>query len=364
MIAVSRTLAAATLASLPDMTPARLRALWSRWPDPRDALAAAQRGEAVGIISGPEREVICARWQAADPGAVAVHLARRAARVFVAGDPDYPIADDIPERPRVLFAEGGSADELIGAPRVAVVGTRAATPNGLADAHEIGTYLARSGIVVVSGMAIGIDGAAHRGALDAGGLTVGVLATGLDIAYPRRHASLHERVREHGLLVSENAYGTPPMASRFPVRNRIIAALADAVVVIEATARGGARITAEHGAEYGRPVLAVPGSRRNPSAAGCNELIRDGATPLLEPDDIVLALGFTGAATRGSWSVPRTAPVDATAATVLRALGGEPATTDQLATRTALALDDVALAVDRLARAGRVTRERGVVWPV
>ena len=134
-----------------------------------------------------------------------------------------------PNRPPVLLGEGERPDAL-DAPRVAIVGTRSATPHGLADARELGAFLAGAGVTVVSGLAIGIDGAAHEGALDAGGLAIGVVATGLDVTYPRRHRALFDRVREHGLVVGEHGYGVQPSRERFPVRNRIIAALAQFVV--------------------------------------------------------------------------------------------------------------------------------------
>ena len=162
-----------------------------------------------------------------------------ATRVFVDGRQGYPIGDDVPHRPPVLLAEGDDPG-VFDRPRVAVVGTRAATPHGLADAREIGAVLGAAGITVVSGLAIGIDAAAHEGALDAGGPVVGVVATGLDIVYPRRHRVLFERVRRAGLLVSELGYGVQPRREQFPIRNRIIAGLADVVVVVEATVRGGA----------------------------------------------------------------------------------------------------------------------------
>ena len=142
--------------------------------------------------------------------------------------PEFPVrdADMLDEMleakmPHVLLGEGDRPDAF-DAPRVAIVGTRAASPLGIADAHEIAAFCARAGITVISGLAIGIDGAAHEGALDAGGLTIGVVATGLDVVYPRRHARLYERVREHGLIVGENGYGTQPLPWRFPIRNRII----------------------------------------------------------------------------------------------------------------------------------------------
>ena len=224
----------------------------------------------------------------------------------------------------------------------------------------MGVALGEAGVTVVSGLAIGIDGAAHRGALEGGGGVIGVVATGLDIVYPRRHAALFRAVRRSGLLVSELGYGTQPRPGAFPVRNRIIAALADVVVVVEATLRGGARITAERALEYGRPVLAMPGSRRNPAAAGTNALIADGAHPLLEPSDVLLAIGLTPGSRRAQLPPPARG---GDAARVLEACGGEPATFDQLASRTALGPDQVAVAVRELERGGWMERAQGLCWP-
>jgi DNA processing protein len=193
-----------------------------------------------------------------------------------------------------------------------------------------------------------------------------VVATGLDIVYPRRHRALFERVRRYGVLVSEQPFGVPPERGRFPVRNRIIAALADVVVVVEATLSGGSRITAERALDYGRPVLAVPGSRRNPAAAGCNALLADGAQPLLDPSDVLVALGLTPGARRLWGTAPAAStrqPASAAAASVLKALAGEAAHPDQLASRTGLDPGQVALAVEELVALGRATRDRGFVWP-
>jgi len=166
------------------------------------------------------------------------------------------------------------------------------------------------------------------------------------------------------VLVGEHGFGVPPGRARFPVRNRIIAALADVVVVVEATERGGSRITAERALDYGRPVLAVPGSRRNPAAAGCNALLADGAQPLLDPSDVLLALGMTPGARRG-WSAPApTRPMSAAASLLKRALAGEPAHPDDLAARTGLPPDQLAVAVEELVDAGCAERSRGFVWPV
>jgi DNA processing protein len=356
----------AVLACLPEMTPTRMRGLFQRYGGPIGALSAVRRGLATGVLCQharaediPARVALARLWQeVAGNDRVLETLVQRRTRAFVAGRPGYPI-DDVPGRPDVLLAEGDVPSVLEG-PRVAVVGTRAATPHGLADAHEVGVALGNAGVTVVSGLAIGIDGAAHRGALEGGGGVIGVVATGLDVVYPRRHTALFSAVRRAGLLVSELGYGMQPRPGAFPVRNRIIAALADVVVVVEATLRGGARITAERALDYGRPVLAMPGSRRNPAAAGTNALIADGAHPLLEPSDVLLAIGLTP----GSRRAPLPPPARGSdAANVLAACGGEPATFDQLASRTALGPDQVAVAVRELERAGWMERAQGLCWP-
>ena len=309
--------------------------------------------------------------------ALAARAVRRGTMVTTPHEPGFPIADDIPHLPAVLFIEG-SRPEVFDAPRVAVIGTRAASVHGLADAWELGAFLGAAGVSVVSGMAIGVDGAAHHGALQAAEAAaqrgspssagpIGVVATGLDIVYPRRHRVLFERVREHGVLVGEHPFGVQPARGRFPVRNRIIAALADVVVVVEATLSGGSRITADRALDYGRPVLAMPGSRRNPAAAGCNALIADGAQPLLDPSDVLVALGLTPGARRLWGTAPaaaKPAPPSAGAAAVLKALAGEAAHPDQLVSRTGLDPGQVALAVEELVALGHATRDRGFVWPI
>jgi DNA processing protein len=296
------------------------------------------------------RAELARSWQRiANGDRIASTLVERGTRVYIAGRAGYPIAG-VPSPPVVLLAEGND-ERALGRPRVAVVGTRAATPHGLADAREIGAVLADADVTVVSGLAIGIDAAAHQGALDAGGSVIGVVATGLDVVYPRRHRVLFERVRQSGLLMSELGFGVQPRRAAFPVRNRIIAGLADVVVVVEATLKGGAH--------YGRTVLAMPGSRRNPAAAGTNALIADGAQPLVEPSDVLIALQLTPGARRREH---RTLP-QGDAAAVLRAAGGEPATFDQLASRTGVGLERVVAAIRELERAGWMERAKGLCWP-
>jgi len=337
-------IAAATLAGLPGASPRRLHLLFEHFHTPRLALDAVMQGRAAEALpEDRQRDLIARRWsQGADPIAVEAMLRRRGTHVWATGQAAFPIDPGLANAPAVLFAEG-DRKEVLDRPRVAVVGTRAATPPGLADARAIGRYLAEQGITVVSGLAIGIDGAAHEGALEAGGGVVGVVATGLDIVYPRRHGALFGRVRRHGLVLGEHSFGVPPTRVRFPIRNRIIAALSDAVVVVEATATGGARITAELALKYGREVLAMPGSRRNPAAAGCNALIADGALSLLDPSDVLLALGRHAPATGGiaGWE-GSTANLGPAARRLHAAMAGEPVTLDELVRTSGMALGEAA----------------------
>ena len=361
-----RAVAAATLASLPLVTAPRLRRMFEAFGDPVDALAAVRGGQAtryIGRCTEMDPAALATQWrELAESPSVGLEMQSRHTRVWITGDADYPIRDPLPDRPPVLLGEGERPDAFE-SPRVAIVGTRSATPHGLADARELGAFLAGAGITVVSGLAIGIDGAAHEGALDAGGLAIGVVATGLDVTYPRRHRALFDRVRKHGLVVGEHGYGVQPSRERFPVRNRIIAALADVVVVVEATTTGGARITAGYAADYGRDVYAMPGSRRNPAAAGCNALVADGAHPLLDPGDVLVALG-RGGSLPGRWTSDGiTKPTDRDEAAVLHALGGDPATIDRLERDAALGPARLGAALNRLERAGRIQRRRGLWWP-
>ena len=359
--------AAVALAGLPEIGPARLRFLLDHYGSPTRALRAVRRGDAARQMrhtSSPRgREALAAAsagWPAQlDPDATRRLLVTRGARVWLDGESEYPIVDVPPPPPALLLAEGSRPDAL-DAPRVAIVGTRSATPHGIDDARELAATLVDAGVTVVSGLALGIDGAAHRGAVDGGGLTIGVVATGLDVEYPRRHRTLYAAVRAHGLVLGETGYGIGPSPGRFPVRNRIIAALADVVVVVEATISGGARITAEQALRYQRMVFAVPGSRRNAAAAGTNALLADGAQPLTEWSDVLIALGMTPGSRRAP--AARAAP-DRSGRSILDALAGEPGSPEQIAARTGFPPETIALAVGALEQAGWVTWAQGLVWP-
>lgn len=205
--------------------------------------------------------------------------------VITFGDVRYPeLLRQIPDAPPVLFVRGGV--DVLARNQIAVVGTRKPTPDGAADAYRLAAELARAGIVVTSGLALGIDASAHAGALDADGDTVAVLGCGVDRAYPRRNAALADRIIDRGALVSEFGAGTPPLAEHFPRRNRLISGLALGTLVVEAALRSGSLITAGLAAAQGREVFALPGSTRNPMTQGCHHLIRQGAKLITGPRDI------------------------------------------------------------------------------
>jgi DNA processing protein len=236
---------------------------------------------------------------------------------------------------------------------VAIVGARSCSGYGRSVARSLARELAAAGVVVVSGLARGIDGEAHRGALEASGETVAVLGCGIDRDYPAAHAELARRICERGLIVSEYEPGIEPAPWRFPARNRIIAGLCRATVVVEARERSGALITADFALEDGREVLAVPGEITSALSAGTNALLRLGAAPVLSSQDVLDAFGLEAA--------PHSAvEVSEVAGAVLAVLAEVPAGMDGLVRATALTPAEVAGAVTELELAGRVTSDGGV----
>jgi DNA processing protein len=205
--------------------------------------------------------------------------------------------DGIPDTPNeLLYARGEHVAHALAAPTVAIVGARACSTYGAQVARTLARELATAGVTVVSGLARGVDGEAHRGALDATGRTVAVLGCGIDRDYPAAHAELARRIAETGGIVSEYEPGVEPAPWRFPARNRIIAALADAVVIVEARSRSGALITVDLAMEIGRPIYAVPGEITSALSEGTNDLLRHGwATAITSALDVLEALGIEGA---------------------------------------------------------------------
>ncbi len=211
--------------------------------------------------------------------------------ILTIAEPDYPaLLKEIELPPPMLFVQGGftKADELA----VAVVGTRKCTPYGRTVASELAGNLAQRGFTIVSGLAVGIDGEAHRAALEAGGRSIAVLACGADITYPRGHKQLRAQLTQSGAVISEYAFGTPPARERFPARNRLISGLSLGTIVVEAPAKSGALITARLAGEQGREVFAVPGDINSPTSRGCHALIKDGAQLVEVPEDVVDGLGI------------------------------------------------------------------------
>jgi len=328
------------------------------------------------------------QWRAVAGQAVAAALARpdpavaqrlEAARTWLAasprrqaltlGDPAYPTALlSTEDPPLLLFAEGRA--ELLAAPALAVVGSRHPTPQGAANAREFAAHLSAQGWTIVSGLAQGVDGAAHEGALAGRGSTIAVVGTGPDIPYPRQHAALAQRVAEGGLLLSEYAPGTPPLPANFPLRNRIIAGLGRGTLVVEAALQSGSLITARLAVEAGREVFAIPGSIHSPQSRGCHALIRQGAKLVESAQDIVEELGGAlvapaAAARRRSGPAAADTPGDATppppsdADAVLQALGHDPATLDALAARTGLSAAALGARLLELELDGAVSRLPG-----
>jgi DNA processing protein len=262
--------------------------------------------------------------------------------------------------PGALFVDGDPA--VLGLPQIAVVGSRSASSAGKATAREFSAALTQLGIGITSGLALGIDAAAHQGALEAGGITVAVCATGLDIVYPRDNVDLAGRIARQGALVSELVPGTPPRRSQFPSRNRIISGLSLGTLVVEAGSRSGALITARHAGEQGREVFAIPGSIHNPLARGCHALIRQGAKLVETVDDIISELrqaislpdALSGAKT--GTAKPPESPVtyDSEYMSLLDALGYGAVSVDEAAQRTGLTTAEVSSMLLRLELEGHV----------
>ncbi|MER3409590.1 MAG: DNA-protecting protein DprA [Thermoleophilia bacterium] len=283
-----------------------------------------------------------------------VFLAERGLRWLPRSSPSFPRAlGSIFDPPVGLFLRGAGAVEDLDRPAVAVVGARSCSPYGASVARMLGRELAAAGLVVVSGLARGIDGEAHRGALEAGGITVGVLGCGIDRDYPAAHAELARRVCERGLLVSEYAPGVEPAPWRFPARNRIIAGLASVVVVVEARERSGALITADLALEEGREVLAVPGEITSALSLGTNRLLRAGASVVTSAADVLQAFGID--------SAPAPEPtVGDRARLVLAQLRQGPAAADELARALGMAAGELAQALSELEVEGLAVEANGL----
>ena len=253
--------------------------------------------------------------------------------VLTLGDPDYPpMLLQMADPPLMLYVVGQLA--ALGLPnKIAIVGSRNPTPQGQINARQFAAALGGSGLCVVSGLALGVDGAAHEGALEAGACTIAVVGTGLDRVYPKRHHELAHRIAEQGAIVSEYPLGTPPLPAHFPQRNRIIAGLCQGTLVVEAAVASGSLITARLATEMGREVFAIPGSIHAPQSRGCHSLIRQGAKLVESAQDVLEDLQLAIAApTRVEGITERATDSGA----LIEAMGFDPVSLDALQARTGL----------------------------
>jgi DNA processing protein len=281
--------------------------------------------------------------------------------VLTLGDRAYPpLLLQIADPPLLLYATGRLA--LLSASALAIVGSRRATPQGLENARAFAAHLSERGLTIVSGLAYGIDAAAHEGALGRPGSTVAFVGTGLDQVYPSRHAALARRIEREGVVVSEYALGRPPLPANFPRRNRLIAGITRGTLVVEAAVKSGSLLTARLAAEAGRDVFAIPGSIHSAQSQGCHRLIQQGARLVESPDEILQELELP-MSSRVAAASPREADAEPPGqdpdAALLAALGHDPATLDALAARTGLPAAALAARLLELELAGRIHRLPG-----
>jgi len=348
------------LVRAPGIGPATALRLLARFGDPQSLFAAGPEGwAAAGLpaalhagLRQPEAEGIeqDLRWLDAE------------GRHFIPWtDEHYPaLLREIPQAPIALFCQGDPA--LLARRQLAIVGARAVSRPGAETAEGFAAELTRCGLLVTSGLALGVDGAAHRGALAAGGATVAVCGTGLDRVYPARHRELAREIAARGVIVSEFPTGTPALAENFPRRNRIISGLSLGVLVVEAAPESGSLITAKLAAEQGREVFAIPGSIHSPMSRGTHALIRHGAKLTESVHDILEELAaqlgetFAPPPGRAAASAPK---LDPERQRVLDAVGFEPTTFDRLVERLAMPVDALCSALLTLELDGRIATAPG-----
>lgn len=353
-----------TLAQVPGIGAARLRTLLAAFQSaaatlhaPHGAIAALpgfSRAAATAIRAGSTRA----------GREVLEQLDRHGATVLLPGDQAFPpLLAEIPDPPALLYVCGNTT--LLARPAVGIVGSRDHSPYGAEAARLLAAGVARAGVVVVSGMARGIDAVAHAAALDAGGTSVGVLGNGFGVIYPAANRALYDRMVTAGCLVSEQPPGERPHAGAFPRRNRLISGLAGATVVVEAAPGSGALITADCALDQGRSVLAVPGPITSSTSLGCNKLIQQGAKPALAAGDILEELGLPRSAAEqppGVSARPRTPPADLSALqrTLWETLRAEPRHVDALVATAAAETSAVLTALTELELRGVVKQEPGM----
>ena len=343
------------LALTPHLGPASQRKLLSVFGSPQDALNAS--GPAAARVVG---ERIAAALQAgADAELVAESLAwldEPGNELLTLGDARYPAALlQTADPPILLYAKGHIG--LLNKPALAVVGSRSASPGGTRDARAFAEALSNAGLVIVSGLALGIDAAAHRGGLAGASSSIGVVGTGLDKVYPARNRPLAHELAQDGVLISEFALGTPPLPGNFPRRNRVISGLSLGCLVVEAALRSGSLITARQSIEQGREVFAIPGSIHSPLSKGCHWLIKQGAKLVETADDVLEELGLASQTSAADAAIE--VPLEPIEQALLSSMGFAPIDLDTICERSGLTAEIASAALLRLELDGYVARLAG-----
>ncbi len=348
-----QTLAWLRVSLIRGLHPRTLRALldWAGTPlalldtPPGEVRRVAGDEIADALARGPDRKLVEAalRWVEDEDH-----------HILCVADPAYPPALlQLHAPPPVLYARGRL--EVLAAPAFAIVGSRNATAQGLRDAESFAKAISRAGLAIVSGLAVGIDAAAHRGGLAEAGSSIAILGNGPDIVYPAGNRALASALAAGGCLLSEFALGAPPLARNFPRRNRLISGLSKGILVVEAGNPSGSLTTAQLAIEQGRDVFAIPGSIHSPLSKGCHRLIQEGAKLVQNADDVLAELGWRGSERQDGGRAPHARASDP----VLEALGFASATLDQLAARTGLDAASLAARMSMLELQGQVVALAG-----
>ena len=335
----------------------RMQGLVAYFGDLESAWGADPAGLAEAGLGAKVIERVIAARQKVDLDQVWSRIESQGIKILTWQDEQYPSRlKEIDQPPPVLYIRGEYLPNDLFA--VAIVGTRRVTPYGRQVTEEISSFLAANGITVVSGLARGVDAVAHQTALKSGGRTIGILGSGVDKIYPPEHQKMAEQMMERGAIISDYAPGTPPDASNFPPRNRIISGLSLAVVVVEAGETSGALITAAFAAEQGREIFSVPGSILAPQSKGTNKLIQSGAQPLLSASDLMQALDITRIGEHKS--ARKILPADETESRLLNVLGGEPLHVDEIRNQTDLPIEKVSATLALMELKGMVRQVGGM----
>lgn len=339
--------------------PVRLEKLLNYFGDIRTAwLARSYQLQAAGLNKKLLNRLIEVRNQVSLDN-LEQHILNQGIQVLTWDDPEYPERlRQIDQSPYIIYIKGELLAEDIWA--VAIVGTRRYSAYGRQVTEALSHTLARQGITIISGLARGIDGIAHQAALAAGGRTIAVLGNGLDIIYPPEHRNLADEISRQGALISDYPLGTPPEGSNFPPRNRIISGLSKVIVVIEAGERSGALITASYAADQGKEVFAVPGKISAPSSKGSNLLIKQGAHPLLDPQDVLDILNMS--LLEEQREVRKTLPSDPKEVALYQVVGDEPLHVDEICAQVKMPIEEVTSTLALMELKGMVRKTFGMKY--